>query len=65
MALALILTVVVVEVDPLAQAFGFMVGDHQVLKIEALGVALLLAFLIIPIMEVYKAIMRAVEKNKA
>ena len=63
--LALILTVVVVEVDPLAQAFGFMVGDHQVLKIEALGVALLLAFLIIPIMEVYKAIMRAVEKNKA
>ena len=63
--LAVILTVVVVEVDPLAQAFGFMVGDHQVLKLEALGVAMLLAFLIIPIMEVYKAIMRAVEKNKA
>ena len=56
--LALILTVVVVEFDPLAEVFGFMT-----LNPEALGVALLLAFLIIPIMEVYKAIMRAIEKN--
>ena len=31
---------------------------------EALAAALGLAFLIIPIMEVYKAVMRSVEKNK-
>ncbi len=57
--LALILTVVVVEVDFLAEVFGFMT-----LNPEALLTALGLAFLIIPIMEVYKAIMRAVEKDK-
>ncbi len=56
--LALVLTVVVVEFDPLAEAFGFMV-----LPPEALATALGLAFLIIPLMEVYKAIMRAVEKE--
>ena len=56
--LALVLTVVVVEFDPLARMFGFMT-----LKLEALGVALFLAFLIIPLMELYKAIMRAVEKS--
>ena len=61
--LALVLTVVVVEVDPLAQAFGFMIGEHEVLKIEAVLAAVGLAFLIIPLMEVYKAIMRAVEKD--
>ena len=58
-ALALVLTVVVVEFDPLAQMFGFMT-----LKFEALGVALFLAFLIIPLMEIYKAIMRAIEKEQ-
>ena len=58
-ALALVLTVVVVEFDPLAQMFGFMT-----LKFEALGAALFLAFLIIPLMEIYKAIMRAIEKEK-
>ena len=57
--LALILTVVVVEVPALAGAFGFME-----LPIEALVCAIVLAFLIIPIMEVYKAIMRSVEKDK-
>ena len=57
-ALALVLTVVVVEFDPLADAFGFMV-----LPPEALATALGLAFLIIPLMEIYKAIMRAVEKD--
>ena len=57
--LALLLTVVVVEVDFLAEVFGFMT-----LNPEALLTALGLAFLIIPIMEVYKAIMRAVEKDK-
>ena len=56
-ALALVLTVVVVEFDPLAEMFGFMV-----LPPEALATALGLAFLIIPLMEVYKAIMRAIEK---
>ena len=56
--LALVLTVVVVEFDPLAEVFGFMT-----LRLDALGVALLLAFLIIPIMEVYKAVMRAVERE--
>ncbi len=58
-ALALVLTVVVVEFDPLAQMFGFMT-----LKFEALGAALFLAFLIIPLMEIYKAIMRAIEKER-
>lgn len=58
-ALALVLTVVVVEFDPLAQMFGFMT-----LKFEALGAALFLAFLIIPLMEIYKAIMRAIEKEQ-
>ena len=57
--LALVLTVVVVEVPFLAEMFGFME-----LPIEALAWAIGLAFLIIPIMEVYKAIMRAVEKNQ-
>ena len=58
-ALALVLTVVVVEFDPLAQMFGFMT-----LKFEALGAALFLAFLIIPLMEIYKAIMRAIERER-
>ena len=57
--LAAVLTVIPVEVDFLAEVFGFMT-----LNPEALLTALGLAFLIIPIMEVYKAIMRAVEKNK-
>lgn len=34
------------------------------LPVEALACALGLAFLIIPIMEVYKAVMRAVEKDQ-
>ncbi|WP_075279618.1 cation-translocating P-type ATPase [Thermophilibacter provencensis] len=57
--LALILTVVVVEVPFLAEMFGFME-----LPIEALAWAIGLAFLIIPIMEVYKAVMRGIEKNQ-
>lgn len=59
-ALALVLTVVVVEFDPLALMFGFMP-----LPMHALLTALGLAFLIIPLMEIYKAIMRAVEKDQA
>ena len=57
--LALVLTVIVVEVPVLAEMFGFME-----LPMEALGAALGLAFLIIPIMEVYKAVMRGIEKNQ-
>lgn len=57
-ALALALTVVPVEVDFLAEVFGFMP-----LPVHALLTALGLAFLIIPIMEIYKAIMRKVEKD--
>ena len=56
--LALFLTVVVVEFDPLANAFGLMT-----LKVEAVCAAIFLAFLIIPVIEVYKAIMRSVEKE--
>ncbi len=57
-ALALALTIVPVEVDFLAEVFGFMP-----LPVHALLTALGLAFLIIPIMEVYKAIMRKVDKD--
>ncbi len=57
--LALILTVIVVEVPFLAEMFGFME-----LPMEALAAALGLAFLIIPIMEIYKAVMRGIEKNQ-
>ncbi len=57
-ALALALTVVPVEVDFLAEVFGFMP-----LPVHALLTALGLAFLIIPIMEIYKAIMRKIEKD--
>lgn len=55
--LALVLTVIPVEVDFLAEVFGFMP-----LPAEALLAALGLAFLIIPIMEVYKFVMRSIEK---
>ena len=58
--LALVLTVIVVEVPFLAEMFGFME-----LPVDALACAVGLAFLIIPIMEVYKAVMRRVEKDAA
>lgn len=58
-ALAAVLTVVPVEVDFLAEVFGFMTLDPI-----ALFTALGLAFLIIPLMEIYKAVMRRVEKNQ-
>lgn len=58
-ALAVVLTVVPVEVDFLAEVFGFMTLDPS-----ALFTALGLAFLIIPLMEIYKAVMRRVEKNQ-
>ena len=58
-ALAVVLTVVPVDVDFLAEVFGFMTLDPI-----ALFTALGLAFLIIPLMEIYKAVMRRVEKNQ-
>ncbi len=57
-ALAFVLTYVVVEFRPLANMFGFMP-----LPTAGLIWATVLAFLIIPITEVYKAIMRKVEKE--
>ena len=58
--LALILTLVVVEFDPLAEIF------FGVTALEPRGMitALVLGFLIIPLVEIYKAIMRAVEKEQ-
>ncbi len=56
---AFLLTFLVIEIPFLADMFKFTVLD-----IRHYGMALGLAILIIPIMELYKAIMRAVEKNK-
>ena len=57
---AFLLTFLVIEIPFLANMFKFTVLD-----LGHYGMALGLAILIIPIMELYKAIMRAVEKNKA
>ncbi len=58
-ALALVLTLIVVEFDPLAEIF------FGVTALEPRGMitALVLGFLIIPLVEIYKAIMRSVEKE--
>ena len=58
LAASLILTFVVIE-TPLAQAF-----DFAEIGLQEYAIAMGLAFLIIPIVEVYKAIMRTIEKNK-
>lgn len=58
-ALSLILTFVVIEIPPIAEVFGFAELD-----VYAYGTAMLLAFLIIPIMEVYKACWRAADKRR-
>lgn len=60
LALSLILTAVVVEVPFIASLFGFANLD-----VQAYLVAMLIALTIIPIMEAYKACMRAVEKKRA
>ncbi|MDO4536754.1 MAG: cation-translocating P-type ATPase [Coriobacteriales bacterium] len=57
-AVALLLTFVVIE-TPLSQAFSF-----AEISAEEYGIAMGLAILIIPIVEIEKAIMRAVEKGK-
>ena len=58
MLLALVLTTIVVEIPFLANIF-----DFAELDLIHYGTALLLAVLIIPVVEIYKAIMRAVEKG--
>ena len=57
--LALVLTLVVVEVDALSMIFFGV--EH--LEPKGMITALALGFLIIPLVEIYKAIMRAVEKE--
>ena len=58
-AASLVLTYLVIETPMLSGAFGFA----EISGTEY-GIAMLLAFLIIPIVEVYKAIMRKVEAKK-
>ena len=58
-ALALVLTVIVTVQPTLAEMFFGPVT----LELKGVVAALGLAFLIIPLMEIYKAIMRAVEKE--
>jgi HAD ATPase, P-type, family IC len=57
--MSLILTFVVIE-TPLSQAFGF-----AEIGFEEYAAAMFLAVSIIPLMELYKAVMRSVQKNKA
>ena len=59
LALALVLTVIVTVQPTLAEMFFGPVT----LELKGVIAALGLAFLIIPLMEIYKAIMRAVEKE--
>ena len=58
-ALALVLTLIVVEAEPLAMMFFGVPGLDPVGSLTALG----LAFLIIPVVEVQKALMRHIEKE--
>ena len=58
--LALILTLIVVEVDALSMIFFGV--EH--LEPKGMITALVLGFLIIPLVEIYKAIMRSIEKNQ-
>lgn len=59
MIASLILTTAVIEIPFLANAF-----DFEVIGWAEYGIALLLAFLIIPIVEIVKALQRAAAKNK-
>ena len=58
-ALALVLTLIVVEFEPLAMMFFGVPGLEVKGSLTALGIA----FLIIPLNELYTAIMRSVEKD--
>ena len=55
-ALALVLTFVVIE-TPLSQAFGF-----AEISPREYGIAMVLAAVIIPLVEIYKAIVRRLER---
>ena len=55
----IIIVIVFVEI---AVDFAF---DFAEISAAEYGIAMALAFLIIPLVEAYKAVMRAVEKNKA
>ena len=57
--LSFLLTTAVIEIDFLAQAFSLA---H--LDLTEYGIAMLLAILVIPIVEIVKAITRAVQKNR-
>ena len=59
-AVALVLTVIVTVVPSLAAMFF---GPGITLEPRGVAMALFLAFLIVPLVEVYKAIMRAIEKE--
>ena len=60
-ALALILTLLVILVEPLSMMFFGVPGLEPIGIFSALGIAAL----IIPLVEIYKAIMRAVEHDEA
>ncbi len=60
MAASLLLTTAIIEIEPLAKAFSF---THLDLKAYAISIGL--AFLIIPIVEIIKAIQRGIAKKKA
>lgn len=55
---SLILTYIAIE-TPLSQAFGF-----AEIGVKEYAIAMGLAFAIIPLMEIYKAVMRAIEKQR-
>ena len=54
---SLVLTTIVIEVGPIARAFGF-----TPIGLQEYGISMGLAFLVIPVVEVVKAIQRAVKK---
>ena len=54
---SLLLTTVVIEVGPIARAFGF-----TPIGLQEYGISMALAFLVIPVVEIVKAIQRAIKK---
>ncbi len=58
--LSFLLTTLVIEIVPLASAFGLATLD-----LMEYGIAMLLAITIIPIVEIIKLIVRMIDKNKA
>ena len=59
MVASLLLTTAIIEIEPLANAFEF---THLDLKAYAISIGL--AFLVIPIVEIIKAVQRKLSKNK-